>query len=164
MIAFKKVKDAYGWLSNMSPHPIEVGGITYRTAEHLFQAMRFPLESDARTAIVAAKSPMAAKMEAKKYAAKMVIAPRGHADQNNMAYVLLLKVAQHPDLAKALIETHKEPIVEDVTARPNESGLFWGMAKDKNDVWTGSNILGRLWMAVREELLIRKTLLESFSS
>jgi len=37
MIAFKKVKDPYGWLGNMSPHPIG----EFRTAEHLFQATRF---------------------------------------------------------------------------------------------------------------------------
>lgn len=40
VIAFTKVNLPYGWLSNMSPHPLDFGG-TWRTSEALFQSLRF---------------------------------------------------------------------------------------------------------------------------
>jgi len=52
-IAFKKVREAYGWMSNMSPHPIQ----TWRTAEALFQALRFD-DITVKLAIHNEKSPM----------------------------------------------------------------------------------------------------------
>ncbi|MEZ5943916.1 MAG: hypothetical protein R3C18_21170 [Planctomycetaceae bacterium] len=41
MILIRKVKEELGWLGNMSPHPVEHDGKTYRTTEALFQAPRF---------------------------------------------------------------------------------------------------------------------------
>lgn len=119
MICFTKVKLPYGWLSNMSPHP--VGG--YRTAEALFQSCRFK-DQKIRDAIAAEKSPMGAKMVAKKHAAQMDVVPRSEWDLKLMRMVLELKLDAHPDLKAALLATGDEEIIEDVTNRPNESGLY----------------------------------------
>jgi len=144
VIAFRKVKDPYGWLSNMSPHPIS----GYRTAEAAFQAYRFD-DPDIRKLIREEKSPMGAKMVAKKHADKMVIVPRSEADLQLMRGVVSWKIRCYPDLWKELVETGDAEIVEDVTSRPNESGLFWG-AKLEDGKWVGQNHLGKIWMEVRE--------------
>lgn len=150
MIAFTKVKLPYGWLSNMSPHPIEYGGYTWRTTEALFQALRFPVGDPVREEIRIQKSPMGAKMVAKKYGTgKMMISPRSELDLDNMRYCLARKIACHPQLEKELMATGDEQLVEDVTRRP--SGVFWGMALGL-DGWYGENWLGKLWMELREKL------------
>jgi N-glycosidase YbiA len=157
MITFKKVKDAYGWMSNMSPHKVVSGARTWRTAEALFQALRFEPESEPFLAIFCEKSPMGAKMAAKANAAKMIIEPRSQADIALMKRVLRLKLKSNPDLIKELLDTGEHYLVEDVTNRPNESGLFWGMAKVEGPVgfpelteWSGQNVLGNLWMDLRD--------------
>lgn len=154
-IVFTTVRGAYGWLGNMSPHPIELrlGGHLdgiWRTAEHLFQAHRFGAPAIVEE-IRAAKSPMTAKLIAKKNAALMDVVPRSVADIGAMRLVLGMKLHEHPQLGELLDATGDAFIVEDVTARPNESGLFWGARRSAAghtgpSRWVGTNTLGRLWM------------------
>ena len=65
--------------------------------------------------------------------------------------------------------TGLQTIIEDVTSRPNESGLFWGAAQVDDDVaiamerinmtvvredgknWYGQNVLGKIWMKIRAQ-------------
>lgn len=163
-IAFKKVREKHGWLSNMSPHPVQ----GFRTAEALFQAGRFG-RADIIDEIRAQTSPMAAKMVAKKHSDQMAIHPRSPRDIEWMESVLRLKLKEHPSLVQFLKDTGTEYIVEDVSSRPNESGLFWGASRigptvasmmehlDMStivigeEVWYGQNVLGKLWMKLREE-------------
>ena len=150
IIAFTKVALPYGWLGNMAPHPIRHEGETWRTPEALFQALRFRDEA-VREAIRAQKSPMTAKMVAKKHKISMVVAPMGEADLDNMRLVLRLKLEAHPGLSRQLLATGEAKIFEDCTGRPRGSGLFWGAAR-KGDEWAGENRLGRLWMELRAEI------------
>lgn len=163
-ITFRKVSEPYGWLGNMSPHPITIlAGFsgddrTYRTAEHLFQAMRFANQS-IRDEIIHQTSPMAAKMVAKKYADQMSHVPRSEQDVQAMRFVLLCKLKEHPFLKIQLLQTEDATIIEDCSARANESGLFWGAARSVSrtngstllpaHTWRGENRLGRLWMELR---------------
>lgn len=149
-VFIRKVKEEYGMLGNMSPHPV-VDGVAWPTAESLFQAMRFE-DQEIREAIYKAKSGFAAKLIAKKYADLMVITPRGEQDLANMERVLSLKLEQHPIIREKLIESYGEKIIEDCSKRISVSGLYWGMAKI-NGEWTGENWLGRLWMKLREQLV-----------
>jgi len=146
-ILIRRVKDAYGWLGNMSPHPIEHKG-SFRTAEALFQSLRFDDESIIE-AIRAEKSPMGAKFVAKEHADKMWVAPMSSQDITHMRLCLKLKTVQHPGLLEALIET-REDIAEDCTKRQHGSGLFWGLAFI-DQKWKGHNWLGRLWMEIRRD-------------
>lgn len=143
MITFKKVKDANGWMGNMSPHRID----EWRSAEALFQALRFT-DPEIRMLIWAEKSPMGAKMVAKKHANKMVVTPRSPEDIDNMRFVLERKFHFNPELVPLLLATGDEEIVEDVSNRPNESGMFWGKA-NINGTWVGQNVLGLLLMEHR---------------
>lgn len=152
VIPFRRVKDPYGWMSNMSPHPVSAKGKTWRTTEALFQALRFAnTDFEAIDAVWEQASPMGAKMVAKKYSDRFVVAPRSPQDLDLMRWVLRLKLEQHPNLLLELKRTGRAEIIEDVTARPNESGLFWG-AVLKEGVWVGQNQLGKLWMEIRGEV------------
>ncbi|WP_044256667.1 NADAR family protein [Rhodopirellula sp. SWK7] len=150
MILIRKVKEDFGWLGNMSPYPVTHEGTTYRTTEALFQALRFN-DDEVIESIREQKSPMAAKMIAKKHRDHMVIKPMCVDDLDNMKMVLRLKTEQHPKLQAALIATCDEEIVEDCTKRPRGSGLFWGAAL-REDKWVGENWLGWLWMEIRDGL------------
>ena len=146
-IAFTKVRLAHGWLGNMAPFPLQADGRLWRTSEALFQARRFA-DAGAVDAIHGAPSPMQAKMIAKEHASKMVIKPRTAVDVDNMRRVLRLKIDQHPQLKAMLLETHGR-IIEDCSARP--SAIFWG-ARRTSTGWEGQNMLGVLWMELREQL------------
>ncbi len=147
----RKVKDAYGWLGNMSPHPVVIDGEWWPTTEALFQAMRFD-NAEIRGEIKSKKSPMTAKMTAKKHKDKMIIEPLSASDIDNMRTCLKLKIDQHPLLKEDLVATGDRFIVEDCTKRQLSSGLFWGAALVDGE-WRGDNVLGGLWMERRIELI-----------
>jgi len=147
-ISFTKVALPYGWLGSMSPYPIEHGGHVYRTAEALFQVTRFEDER-IRKLIRDERSPMGAKMVAKKHVDRMIVERQSPKDIINMYLVLGLKLAQHPGLKPMLLETGDALLIEDCSARPHGSGLFWGMART-SDGWQGKNWLGKLWMELRD--------------
>ncbi|MBV8189073.1 MAG: NADAR family protein [Alphaproteobacteria bacterium] len=148
LVRFTKVSLPYGWLGNMAPFPVAHEGKTYRTTEALFQALRFDQET-IRDSIRNEKSPMAAKMRAKTFRSQMVVAPQGEQDVANMDMVLRLKLHSHPRLQAMLAETGDARIIEDCSRRPRGSGLFWGAALVDNE-WRGENVLGKLWMAIRD--------------
>jgi len=151
VLSFRKVDEPLGWLSNMSPHPIRVDTIRYPTCEHFFQCMRFEAEG-IRKIIRDQKSPMSAKMVAKKYLDRMVIPHRGEVDLDLMRTVLRIKMEFYPKLKRELIQQNPESVVvEDCSKRGGESSKFWGM-KLTGNVWEGENWLGRLWMEFRSEL------------
>ena len=150
VIAFTKVKLPFGWLGNMSPHPIIFWDKEWRTAEALFQAGRFVTDDPIREEIRAEASPMSAKMIAKGQVERMFIQPMSDADVGWMIVVLNLKLQQHPNLKQELLSTGQRQIIEDCTKRPHGSGLFWGAAKQADGTWLGENKLGKLWMGIRE--------------
>lgn len=149
-IAFNRNKDAYGWLSNMSAYPIVFGDKTWRTTEALFQGLRFN-NPDIQELIRVEKSPMSAKQVMVKHSDHIIIEKHSEKDVMNMRMCLKLKLLQHPNLIKELIDTGDGFIVEDVTSRGDKGGnLFWG-AMLVDGEWVGKNTLGNLWMEIRKE-------------
>jgi predicted NAD-dependent protein-ADP-ribosyltransferase YbiA (DUF1768 family) len=142
-VVIRKVAEPFGWLSNMSPHPVLYRGYT-------FQCLRFS-DEEIQTLIWDQASPMAAKMIAKKYRQQMVVAPRSQQDVENMELVVMLKTDQHPIIEEQLLATGDRFIVEDCTKRASASGRFWG-ARFHNGQWDGENQLGRLWMSLRSQI------------
>ena len=149
IITFTKVALQYGWLGNMSPYPIIYENKLWRTTEALFQALRFD-DDNIRELIREQKSPMAAKMIAKKYRDQITIDPLGPIDYANMVTCINLKIEQHPILLEMLLETNDSMIIEDVTSRGSRgSNLYWGAMKNGED-WVGQNKLGEIWMSIRK--------------
>ncbi len=138
----------------MSPHPVfveppgELAG-EWRTAEALFQALRFD-DRNVIEAIRAERSPMSAKMVAKRFAELQVVRPRSPEDTDLMYVVVRMKVTQHPALRAALHALPRDArIIEDVTRRPrSESSDFWG-ARLVDGEWVGRNTLGNIWLQIR---------------
>lgn len=148
IIRFNKTKEAYGWLSNMSAHPVKYNNVWWMTTEALFQALRFPESSKIREVIREQKSPMSAKMMAKKFVDQMEVKPCSPRDVENMRLMLRLKIGVHKDLRQELINTGDAIIIEDCTSRKASP---WGARLVGNE-WVGENLLGRLWMELRAEI------------
>ena len=127
-IWFKKVAEPFGWMGNMAPYPIEFEGKIWRTSEALFQAMRYE-DVEIKELIRAEKSPMGAKMKAKKYKDKMVVVPMPVDDVENMKKCVRLKFDQHTKIKDFLMKTHGRLIFEDIGNRNGERHKFWGAKK-----------------------------------
>lgn len=153
MIIIGKTKDPHGWLGNMSAYPVIWNNKKYLTTEALFQSLRFNNEEIIEK-IRSEKSPMGAKFTAKKYKNEMVIVPCSEIDIENMELCLNLKLEFHKELKEKLIATKNDFIVEDCSKRKRGSGLFWG-ANLENGKWIGENKLGKLWMKIRNNLMIK---------
>lgn len=159
-ITIRKVAEPGGWLSNMSPHPIEYEGLRWWHAEALFQALRFaPDDEEAREAVREPRSPMKAKVIAKRFKARQVIAPLSEADAENMRLCLALKLGAHGEVRRKLIASSERLLVEDCSANGRRvNNLFWGAVRAPSEVfpmgyaWEGRNMLGRLWMEERAML------------
>ena len=149
-ITFTKVDLPYGWLGNMSSFPIKHDGKVWRTTEALFQALRFE-DEEIREAIRAEKSPMGAKMKAKKHKAQMTIHPMSEEDIKNMKLCVKLKLEQHEPIRFRLKTTGFSLIIEDIEKRNGERHKFWG-AKKVNGKWDGENMMGKIWMELRDDL------------
>jgi len=159
-IVIKKVAEPGGWLSNMSPHPVQYEGLKWWHCEALFQALRFADDDvEARAAVRAPKSPMMAKMIAKRFKDRQVVVPLSDADVENMRLCIGLKLAAHAGLRRQLIASGDCLLVEDCSARGRRvNNLFWGAVRVPDAsaplgyVWEGRNMLGRLWMEERAML------------
>jgi hypothetical protein len=158
-VIIRAVDEEYGWLGNMSAHDVQHEGKWWKTAEALFQALRFPMDAvndkgeNIRELIRAQKSPMAAKMKSKRYKDKRNITPMGNEDLENMKIVLRLKFKWNCNpLERDLLETGDRLIVEDCSKRPTVSGLFWGAQRLADGTWGERNMLGKLLMELRTEI------------
>ncbi len=151
-IWFSKVAEENGWMGNMAPYPIEYGGEIWRTSEALFQSLRYDDES-IKEIIRLEKSPMGAKMKAKKFRAKMVVVPMSDKDVENMRMCVRLKIEQHSGLKRALLATKDSPIYENIGKRNGERHKFWGAKKINEDEADGINMMGKILKDLRDEFM-----------
>ena len=154
IISFTKTSLPNGFLGNMFPSPIEYDGKVWKTAEAIFQALRFDDDS-IREMIRNEKSPIGLKLKVKNISHLMSIAPKGKQDIENMRVVLRLKFGQHPILKEQLLSTGNAVLVEDVTRRKSGNSIFWGAYLSEGQ-WTGDNKLGELLMELRGYLRINE--------
>ncbi len=151
VVSFTKVALEYGWLGNMFRSPISEGGEIWLTSEALFQSKRFD-NPEIKELIRNEKSPMRAKMKAKKNQDEMVIVPRSEEDVELMRKVVKMKFDQNPLLKSKLKALKGKVIVEDIGNRKGDRHLFWG-AKLVNEEWVGGNWMGTILMDLRDEYL-----------
>lgn len=146
VISFRKTSEAFGDLSNMAPgYGLNINGILLPTAEHLYQACRFPYHPKIQEDIISEPSPMRAKWISR----ANIAMSRGDWDSVRikiMRWCLQIKISQNWDKFSALLlETENKPIVEFT-----RTDKMWGAIK-QGDTYVGVNALGRLLMEVREE-------------
>jgi ribA/ribD-fused uncharacterized protein len=131
----------YYVFSNFSSFMIEWKGKLWMTSEHVYHSERFD-EQERKDAIFAMRSAH----DAFKYAQGNKQFQR--ADWRDikisiMKEILHAKVAQHPYVKKKLLESGDKLLVED-----SWRDDFWGWGPNKD----GKNMLGTLWMEVRDEV------------
>lgn len=146
VISFRKTTEAFGGLSNMAAgYSLNVNGILVPTAEHLYQACRFPNNPEIQEAIILEASPMNAKLVSRKNT------ELSRKDWNDvrvkiMKWCLKIKLSQNWEkFSKILLETESKPIVEFT-----KKDKMWG-ATQEGDNYVGINALGRLLMGIRED-------------
>jgi ribA/ribD-fused uncharacterized protein len=147
-IAFRKTKEAFGGLSNMSSgYSINIHDVIIPSSEHLYQACRFPDYPELQWEIINEPSPMKAKWIAK----ANINLTRPDWDLVRfkiMDWVLKLKLSQNWDnFSTLLLATSNLNIVEET-----KDDKVWG-AKRVGPNYIGVNALGRLLMNIRETIV-----------
>jgi ribA/ribD-fused uncharacterized protein len=129
---------------NFSAYTIDIWGKEFATGEHAYQWKKFSvLNPDIAQKILDAKSPHAAKKISDAHAA--VVDSSWHREKMSvMEEILRAKITQHENVRNKLTETGQKDILEN---SPVDS--YWGIGKDGK----GENVLGKLWMQLREELI-----------
>lgn len=149
-----------GRLSNWSLYGVrDKEDVFYRTLEHYLMYHKAMTMGDKRMAknILVASTPGRAKVLGRQV--KFYDENKWRAMREDIMYSgLLLKVAQHPDVKKLLMETGDKIIAE---ASPLDA--IWGIgceATNDEEKWKGLNLLGKAWMRVRDHLQneVKKTL------
>lgn len=146
VISFRKTTEPFGGLSNMAAgYSLNINGILIPTAEHLYQACRFPFHPEIQEAIISEPSPMNAKSVGR----KNIHHSRNDWDDVRIAvmrWCLRIKLSQNWDKFSAVLaQTQNKPIVEFT-----RTDKMWG-AVQQGDTYVGVNALGRLLMEIREE-------------
>ena len=146
-VSFRKTNEKFGGLSNMAGgYPIVVNDTYIRTSEALYQAMRFPDYPEIQKEIIEQKSPMTAKMVAKKYRVEKTRADWDAKRVAVMKWCLRVKLVQNLDtFGTLLLKTGNKSIVEE-----SRKDQFWGAIRMDNTIFEGTNALGRLLMELRE--------------
>jgi ribA/ribD-fused uncharacterized protein len=127
------------WFSNMTPVSITIFGITYKSVENYYQAMK-TLDVEKRQ-LIADMYPSKAKMFGR------TLTIREDWDRVKLDVMkagLLLKFQKYPH-KQQLLDTGNDMIIE----WNNWNDTFWGVSITNN---MGNNYLGLLLMQVRDEL------------
>jgi len=131
----------YGEFSNFAPFPFQLGGRTWPTSEHYFQAQKFA-GTEYEETIRQADSPMIAARLGRSRAHPL------RPDWENvkddiMRKALQAKFSGHPTLKSLLLSTGDVELVEHT-----KNDAYWGDGGDG----TGKNRLGQLLMELRTKL------------
>lgn len=133
-------------LSNFSAFNLSWKGLVFPTSEHAYQWSKF-FDQGIKDKILAAPSAH----EAYRISQCHILDVRSDWSREvrlkTMKYILRAKVDQHEYVRRKLLETDKRILVED-----SWRDSVWGWGPDQK----GQNLLGRLWMEVREDLEIEQ--------
>lgn len=157
---FFKTREEYGQLSNMAnDFPLRWEGRTVYSSEALYQAHKFfptattkiivgeeMVEVCPFEIVMAQKNSMVSKMKAKKFVA--MTRPDWHDIKLDvMDYCVRLKYHQHRSVMDDVLDdTLGKPIVE-----KSRKDRLWGAVNDYCGNLVGENLLGSLWMILRDE-------------
>ena len=140
-VRFYHSDQPWGEFSNFSQHSIFIDEINWQTVEHYYQAQKF-IDMELKERIRLSETPVLAKITA------MGMKDLRRKDWAELKESIMLKAlrrkfTQHPELAKRLLSTSPQRLVESTS-----NDVFWGESLDG----IGQNRLGELLMLVRTEL------------
>ncbi len=129
--------------------PVVLNGLQFQSSEGLYQAMKFPTSSNRQLYIAHAQTGYDAKKRAYSATNEPLYENWNNARIDAMRLTLAVKLLQHPaTIYDVLRSTGNKSIVEF-----SQKDRFWGASYNyHNDqkVYTGYNILGRLWSRLRD--------------
>jgi ribA/ribD-fused uncharacterized protein len=132
-------------LSSYSPQGFFLDDADWHTVEHYYQGMKFE-DPDQRAAIRDSGSPAEARQLGEKHA-RATRKDWKKIRQAVMTRAIYIKCRTHPDVAKVLLATGSQKIVENAMY-----DYYWGCGRDGR----GHNTYGKVLMAVREKLRAEK--------
>lgn len=168
VITFQKNKDEYGCFSNMyTKIPFQLDGILIHTTEHLYQALKFT-NSDLQQQLLNIKNPIDSKRKAYEITEHLKIQIRSDWESikvDVMKFCIRCKLFYNSDfIGKKLIDSYQNNSdllfgLEDVYTKSLPQPLveksshdnFWGAIPNDLGQLKGKNVLGRLWMQLREQ-------------
>ena len=137
----------YIYFSPYTAHAIELDGVVYPTVEHAYQCQRYT-DQKIIDEIRNARSPVKAWEVSTK--CKHLQIPEFKKDEYKlkvMKRLMKLKVKQHEEVRKALLDTGDLEIVKRIVTYPPGDG-FWDIGEDGK----GLNHIGKIWIEIRDEL------------
>jgi ribA/ribD-fused uncharacterized protein len=142
-----RTREQFGELSNMAAMPVTHGGLFYPSSEALYQCAKFVDAPDVCDEIRAAPTPKEAKQVARSHLTPERMERFLPLRIPVMEECLRVKLDQHYSrITRVLDHTEDRPIVE-----KSYHDDFWG-AKPSDECLRGTNVLGLLWMKLREDL------------
>ena len=145
---FRFTREIWGKFSNFAPlaAPIAAGPWTFRTSEALYQAAKFGAAPAVQRRIACA--PTAREAAAIGRGEKVGLDPHWNRQRVNvMRWVLRMKHETNAAAIDAALAATGDRAIVEVSTRDS----WWG-AKPAGDTWRGHNVLGRLWMELRQQL------------
>lgn len=140
-IRFYSTSGDYGAFSNFASYPFKLGGHTWPTSEHYFQANKFVGTPQFEEIRKAGTPALAAKLGRSR---RFRLRPDWESVKVDvMRRALEAKFRQHAELRELLLSTGDEEIIEETDA-----DSYWG----SGDAGKGRNMLGQLLMELRARL------------
>ena len=149
---FCKTNEEWGILSNMASTPIIIDGVEFKSAEHIFQMMKFNEAEYVKkvwNGITANnKISQNIKMTAKSYEPEHRRTDWGNMLVDALKFAMQKKYEQC-ELFRQELERSKGLYIVEKQANPKKPADTWS-AKLVGDKWEGSNLTGRLLMELRD--------------
>lgn len=150
---FCSTQDEWGILGNMASTPITIDGVEFKSAEHIFQMMKFNnpeyIMKVWNGTTAAGKKCRNVKMTAKSYEPVHRRPDWGCMMVDALKYAMQQKYEQCEAFRNEL-ERSKGMYIVEKQANPNKKADTWS-AKLEGDMWVGSNLSGRLLMELRDK-------------
>lgn len=148
VVSFYKTDEEFGLLSNMKGRQnILINNLWFTSSEAIYQSLKFPSNREIQIKIASEKSPILAK----RIATHNINYMRSDWDKiknNVMRLSIRIRCLQSQDFFDLLIATNPRPIVE-----ISRKDTYWGTILKEPNALNGKNILGRLLMELRDEII-----------
>ena len=136
------IENIFHYLSPFSAYQVEVDDYIYPTLEHAYQSLRVKPGPE-REEIKNSRSPMDAWRIGQTYKNNPDLRVPNQDKAELMEMLMRAKLKQHDDIKALLIESGDRGLLK---VYPTD--YFWATGADGS----GENIMGKIWMKLRDEL------------
>ena len=146
---FFRTRERWGEFTNFhNGFPLAYEDLTWPSSEALYQALRYPGNTEVQETIRTCSTAKEAKLKAYQHI-KLTRPDWQEVKLGLMEQVVRLKLAQHKDTFRILLgQTVGMSIVE-----KSFGDNYWGAIPDGSGYLNGMNKLGLIWMLLREEMV-----------